>query len=191
MPSLRCTLFVAALCASSCVSPVRAAAAAGCEAYTWDVQKELALLGKPPETIRANENVQQAAMPLQLDQPYRLLLQPQDTVGFVVPPGREARDAAPWGGIAYFHVQESGRYRIGLDTEHWIDLIDAGSRPIDPAAARVIPSVAHQEQDGCKPLHKLVAFELEGGKTYRMHFSGNQAEQVHVLVTREADAAAR
>lgn len=181
----RWILLAAALCASSCLLHARAAVAGGCDAYTWNVQQELAVMGKPSEAIRANENVKQAAMPLQLDQHYLLTLQPQNTVGFVVPPTRASRDASPWGGIAYFHVRESGRYRIGLNTGHWIDLIDAGNSPIDPAAARVIPSVAHEGQSGCARLHKLVAFELEGGKTYRLHFSGREAEQVHVLVTRE------
>ena len=166
-------------------APASANDASGCGAYAMDLTRELDLLRAPGQLVGANENIKQSGFPLQPGQHYVLALLPQKGVGFVVPPAREARDPDPHGGIFYFHADTAGRHRIAIDTGHWVDVIDSGSNVLDPAAAHVLPAVAHEDQDGCKELHKALTFDLEAGKTYRLHFSGRSAPRVNVVITRE------
>lgn len=182
MPESKAWLLVVALLAAPHAG---AEGTGGCDAFTRDLSREFELLHAPAQLIGANENIKQAGPALLPDRHYTLVLLPQERIGFVVPPAREARDPDPQGGIFYFHADTAGRHRIAIDTGHWVDVIDSGSNVLDPAVAHVLPSVAHESQDGCKELHKVVAFDLEAGKTYRLHFSGRSAPRVNVVISRE------
>jgi len=167
------------------IAPSRADSPDGCDGVPDELQAPLAALRKPAIAIAAHTNIQAAGMPLALDEHYLVTLTPQNQVAFIVLPTRPARGEHPHGGILYFDVEESGRYRFSLDTGHWIDVIDSGDSLLDGKSARHIESVAHVDGDECTLLHKSVAFDLQAGITYRVHLSGRDAARVNIVVTRE------
>src|SRR5688572_28253811 len=122
------TSFLAAIvaCANLFAAQLHARPTHECGDYVLDVAYELESMRAPPQAFAAAGNTQQAAMPLALGQHYVVELLPQAQVAFIVPPGRAARDSAPQGGMVYFHADADGRHRIGIDTGHWIDVVDAG-----------------------------------------------------------------
>ena len=185
---LRPRLSFLVVLAGAAASVAHGAEPGGCDAFGLDVKRELALIGAPARAIAAHRHLQEAGIPLVVDQHYLLQLHPQNTVAFIA--GRATRDGALYGGIGYFHVRDAGRYRIAIDTRHWIEVIDSGPDVFDAAAAHVVASVAHEGRSDCAALRKVVVFELEAGKTYRLHFSGEAAAQVNLLITRETSTAA-
>ncbi len=155
-----------------------------CSGFFWDMKDELAAMATTASGLAANTNIQQAGAPLQLGKHYVVTLAPETQVAFIVPPGRPAKDTAPQGGILYFDVRKSGRYRFSLDTGHWLDVIDSGEKILDGSTAKVLESVGHDSAEGCAAIHKVVAFDLEVGTTYRVHLSGRAAPRVNLVVTR-------
>lgn len=155
-----------------------------CSGFFWDMKDELAAMAAPAIAIAANTNIQQAGAPLEAGRHYVVELAPENGVAFIVPPGRAAKDAEPRGGILYFDVRKAGRYRFSLDTSHWLDVIDAGEKILDGSTAKVLASHGHDSAEGCVAIHKVVAFDLEAGTTYRVHLSGRTAPRVNLVVTR-------
>ena len=182
MPGLPALLLVLAS------ANANAATDRACTAFHWDMKDELAAMATTATALAANTNIQQAGAPLQLGKQYVVTLAPETQVAFMVPPGRPAKDAAPQGGILYFDVRKSGRYRFSLDTGHWLDVIDSGEKILDGSTAKVLESVGHDSAEGCAAIHKVVAFDLEVGTTYRVHLSGRAASRVNLVVTRGDDS---
>lgn len=180
MPGLPALLLVLA----SANANGNAAADGACTTFHWDMKDELAAMATTATALAANTNIQQAGAPLQLGKHYVVTLAPETQVAFIVPPGRPAKDTAPQGGILYFDVRKSGRYRFSLDTSHWLDVIDAGEKVLDGSTAKVLASHGHDSAEGCVAIHKVVAFDLEAGTTYRVHLSGRTAPRVNLVVTR-------
>lgn len=166
------------------VASTGVAADDACEAFHWDMKDELAAMATTANGLAANTNLQQAGAPLEVGKHYVVTLTPENQVAFIVAPGRAAKDAAPQGGILYFDVRKSGRYRFSLDTGHWLDVIDAGEKLLDGSTAKVLESLGHDSAEGCAAIHKVVAFDLEAGTTYRVHLSGRAAPRVNLVVTR-------
>lgn len=161
------------------------ATAPDCAAVRRDLAHELDVLRAPAQPFAVATNLQQAMPSLEPDTHYVVTLAPESRVAFIVPPGHEARDATPNGGILYLDVRDGpGRYRIAIDTGHWIDVVDSGPNVLDATAARLVPSVDHVDAGDCTPLRKVVDFELAAGKTYRIHLSGRADARVALVVTR-------
>ena len=144
----------------------------------------VAPLREPAQTLAAATHLQQAMPSLEVGTHYFITLAPENRVAFIVAPGRAARDAAPHGGILYFHVREAGRYRFALDTGHWIDVVDQGEHLLDAASSRLVESVGHRDIAACSTLRKVVDFDLDAGKTYRVHLSGREDARVTVVIAR-------
>jgi hypothetical protein len=144
----------------------------GCEAFTWDVSHELAVLEKPAKPIAASTDVKKPAL-LELDQRYAVRLAPQGSVHFAAKPGRQLADGAE-GGMLSFHTPKAGRYRISLTTGHWLDVVDGGN---------IIVSREFQAQHGCEKVRKILEFELSGNKDFVLQLSGGMDASVGIAIT--------
>jgi hypothetical protein len=146
--------------------------------------------GRPVQAIAAATNVQQAMPSLEVGTRYLVTLAPENRVAFIVAPRRAARDAAPHGGILYFDVRETGRYRFALDTGHWLDVVDQGTNVLDASASRVVEPIGREGAGACTEPRNVFDFDLAARKTYRLHLSGREDARVTVVVAR-GDATSR
>lgn len=158
-----------------------------CATVRADVAPLVAPLLEPARAIAAATNVQQAMPSLEPGKHYLVTLAPENRVAFIVAPARAARDDAPHGGILYLHVRVPGRYRIAIDTGHWIDVIDSGPHVLHADAARVVAASGHSDVGDCTALRKVVDFDLDAGTTYRIHLSGRGHARVNLVVARADD----
>lgn len=145
----------------------------GCEAFTWNLTAELAAMRTTATPIQAAPAVSSAGR-LQIGKHYSLTLLPQSEVTFAKPPARPPRADKPMAGLVRFTPPIAGKYRIGLTTSHWIDVLD-GDTAID--------SSAHQGQKNCELLHKVVEFELAAGKSLTLQISGQDAATIDLVIS--------
>lgn len=164
----------ALLCASLAASHGHAAEPAeGCSAFTWNLSQEFILLRAPATAVAAAPTGRQAGV-LEVNRHYLATLVPQQSVSFVLPPSRAAREAQPLAGLFTFKPKQAGRFRIGLNSRHWIDVLD-GTNPIN--------SSAHEGKSGCQWLHKVVEFSLPAERTLIIQLSGQSAANVDLVIT--------
>lgn len=172
---MRLTRFIAllALLVSS------AAWADGCEGFKWNLAREYALYAAGPSHEKSGTDTRSAPA-LKTDTLYELALTPQADVQFALQPGKKMLTDGTFGGIVSFTVPASGDYRIGIDVPFWMDVISEG---------KLVMSKDFGGPQGCaKPPHKLVQFELSGGKTYLLQFSGQTLPAVHVSIVKAEPA---
>ena len=146
--------------------------ATGCDAFTWNVSQELALMAQPATSIDASRDGNAAAVVP--DKHYLVHLAPQASVKFALAPARSRNAQGAYAGLVRFRVEQVGRYRVTLTSRHWIDVVD-GDHAI---AARDF-----QGRPGCDRLHKVVEFELPKGRDLVLQFSGDSAENVGLTIT--------
>jgi hypothetical protein len=146
----------------------------GCATYTWDLAREFAALKAPGKPVVAGGSVAGRKHWLIPGARYDAMLRPQPGVTFVTPPGRARQLDAAAGGLLFFRSGKAGRYRISLNTHHWIDVVD-GRKSID--------SIAHEGRSGCELLHKVVEFELPARRALTIQLSGANTESVSVVIT--------
>ena len=150
------------------------AAANGCDAFTWNVAQELAVMRQPAKAVLAQPVGGNSAAAITVGRHYEVTLRPQAEVHFAVPPARPARDPAPQGGSLAFVVETAGRYRISITSRHWIDVIAGG---------QVIDSIDHQGSADCELLHKVVEFELPAGTPLTLQLSGRAERELGLAIT--------
>jgi hypothetical protein len=148
----------------------RAHTAEDCGAFTWDLSREFAAMRSPAIALAAGLGPKR----VELGKHYSAKLLPQDSVSFRQPPSRPARSAQPMAGLFSFTTRQAGRYRIGLTTGHWVDVLDGTT---------VINSTSHQGRSGCALLHKVVEFELPANRTLTLQLSGQEAAVVDMIVS--------
>lgn len=146
--------------------------AAGCDAFTWDVSRELSLMATPAETVEAGAGPDTLAT-LALDRHYTLRLPPQRDVALAVQPGKPSNDDNARAGIVRFRVPSDGAYRVAISTRHWIDVVDAG---------KVVPSRDFQGRRGCEAIHKVVEFVLRGDRAVLLQLIGSADSDVGVVI---------
>lgn len=144
----------------------------GCDSFPPEISDALAVMGTPALSLEAGVNVTHAAA-LTPGVHYTAKLLPQTGVSFPSPPARAARSENPRAGLFSFTTSKAGRYRIGLTTGHWIDVLDGTT---------VINSTSHEGRSGCALLHKVVEFELPANRTLTLQLSGQEAAVVGLIV---------
>jgi len=149
-------------------------AATGCAAFTWNVVRELEVMRSRSTAVIAAANVADPEAKVELGRHYSVILRPQAEVRFALPPARAARDAAPRAGLLAFEVHTAGRYRIVIDSRHWIDVIANG---------RTIDSSDHQGAGGCESIHKIVEFELPAKTPLTLQLSGREDDSIGLAIT--------
>lgn len=176
-PLIPMRAFALALALSCFTLPVLADDAAsprpaGCDSFTWDVARELALL-QTDATRLAGGNGREVVriVPGHL---YRVTLHPQADVDLAARPGKPMLDDDAMAGLLTFQVPVDGRYRVAITTGHWIDVVDAG---------RIVASLDFQGRRGCPLVHKIVEFELAAGRDLVLQFAGGHDAEAGVAIT--------
>ncbi|HRP86118.1 MAG TPA: hypothetical protein PLS34_01195 [Gammaproteobacteria bacterium] len=153
--------------------PPRDPATETCESYDQDVRGDIALLQQ--EARQLTSAVDGGAEPpaVEVVRHYAVTLHPQGDVKFVVEPSRVMLADGSFAGHMSFSVPVTGRYRIGLTSESWVDVL-AGGDYLDAAA--------FSGRVGCKPLRKLVDYQLDAGKPYVLMLSGGSEEVMGLAI---------
>lgn len=171
---IRSVFLIACLGAATATAGETATGAlpAGCDTFTWDVSRELAVLSAASRPLAAAADAA-AAPRIALDTHYVAALAPQTQVRLAAAPGKPMLDDGATAGLLAFHVHEAGRYRVAITTGHWIDVVDGD---------RVVPTVDFQGRRGCPLVHKIVEFDLPAGDLL-LQFAGGAAPESGVVVT--------
>jgi hypothetical protein len=144
-----------------------------CIDFKWDVSKERALFAGTPTALTSAKDPASAPaiVPNRL---YRLRLTPQDQVTFAVNPGKRTPAAGAFAGVAALKIPGDGAYRIAIDLPVWIDVASSGS---------LVAAKDFEGQRNCSAPHKIVEFELSGGRPYILQLSSGMSENVLLTVT--------
>jgi len=145
----------------------------GCETFTWDVSRELAVLQTPSTAIEAGTNPDHITR-IELGKRYQARLHPQAEVTLAARPGKPMLDDGAKAGMLTFQVPHDGRYRAAITSGHWIDMVDAG---------QIVRSLDFQGHRGCPLVHKIVEYELRAGRDLVLQFAGGHAPEVGVVMT--------
>lgn len=167
--------FVGLLVATTLIGPAFGADNADpCARFTWDVSHELAVAKQTPSPLTAASKDGKDVPRLQLDKLYELKLSAQSGVTYALTPGKPTLPDGAQGGLARFHTDKPGRYRVAVTSGHWIDVVDG---------AQLIKSRDFQGARGCERPHKIVEYELPGGKDLTLQLSGSPDATVILSVT--------
>jgi len=153
----------------------------GCGSVSSDDALELEVMRSPAIPITAGSNAGQNLPELTLDKHYAISLVAQDQMRFAVKPRRASRTASQRGGALHFEVPAAGRYRISITSRHWIDVVDGRT---------MLESVDHHGP-GCDLVHKIVEFDLPGGRPLTLQISGQDDAIIGLAITVSPDAANR
>jgi hypothetical protein len=150
----------------------------GCDAFTWDVSHELAVLDQPAKPLQAGRDAKSAPR-AEVDGHYVLSLVPQGNVKFPAKPGKPPAADGAHAGLLVFHAAKPGRYRVSTSTNHWLDVVDGRN---------LVVSRDFQGQRGCEKAHKIVEFELSGNKDFVVQLSAGADEKVGLAITQVREA---
>lgn len=153
--------------------PPRDPATETCESYDQDVRGDIALLQQDARALTAAADGGAALPAVEVVQHYAATLYPQGEVKFTVEPSRVMLADGSFAGHVGFSVPVTGRYRIGLTSESWVDVLIDGD---------YLDAAAFAGRVGCKPLRKLVDYQLEAGKSYVLMLSGGSQEVMGVAI---------
>jgi len=145
----------------------------GCDAFPWDMSRELNLLRATPIAADALAAIDQGAKYAPLDRRLDLTLKPVADVKLLAEPGR-AHGADTYAGLLKLRLPRTSTYRISTDQRLWIDIVGPGG---------VVKSTKFAMQPGCDQLHKSVAFRLEPDIDYWIQISGSPTPNAVLLIT--------
>lgn len=129
---------------------------------------------KAPRAIAAARDAAGAAQaPFAMGEAVRLTLHPDGEVAYVTLPKGEG-EAASFGGMASFTIEEAGTYRVGLSEPVWVDVVQDG-KPAE--TVRFGPGPA------CSGIRKAVSFALRPGP-HVIEISGGTTAEAGVIVER-------
>ena len=146
----------------------------GCEAYAWDMRREMAAWDQGGTTLAALAagSPEAAAVPLGRRLDVKLL--PVGDVRFAAAP--ERKPEAGYAGLVPVSVPADGTYRVSAGSRVWLDVVAQGQR---------IPSAKFEGHGGCAKVHKSVAFALKAGTRYLVQVSASEKAEVSLMVTPE------
>jgi hypothetical protein len=166
---------------AACMAPAIADETEGCSHFTWDVSHELAVMKQTPKPITAATKPGSATPLLQVDTLYELKLAPQGSITYSAKPAKPTLDDSAQGGMARFHVEKPGLYRVSITSGHWIDVIEG---------EQLVKSKDFQGSRGCARPHKIVEFDLPAHKDLVLQLSGSTDASVTLAITPVAAPAA-
>jgi hypothetical protein len=161
MRSIVWVLVLLAGCSNSAAPPPQQACTA--VAQPWEA---------PRTSSSARDAVGAAQVRFGTDEAVRLSLHPDGEVAYLTLPQGEG-EAASFGGLASFFIEEAGPYSVGLSEPIWID-VARGGRAADP--------VRFGPGSPCSGIRKAVTFDLAPGE-YVLELSGSTVPDVGVLIT--------
>jgi hypothetical protein len=145
-----------------------------CTKFTWDVSHELAVMKQTPQPVAAAAKPGKDVPQLQIDKLYEIKLTNQSGVTFVLTPGKPTLPDNAQAGLARFHTDKAGRYRVAITSGHWLDIVDG---------KQLIRSRDFQGARGCERPHKIVEYDLPAGRELTLQLSGSSDAAVVLSVT--------
>jgi hypothetical protein len=167
LPALAASLLVFA-------APALADEVEGCGHFVWDVSHEIAVMKQKPQSVAAGLKAGPDAPLLQLDHLYDLKLSGQGGVTYAVKPAKPTLNDSAQGGVARFHIDRAGAYRVSITSGHWIDVVDG---------SQVIKSRDFTGAHGCDRPRKIVEFDLPAGRDLTLQLSGSTDAAVLLSIT--------
>ena len=149
-----------------------ASMAGGCDAYTWDMSREMAVWDEPGLSFTSSVDGAITGAPAPVGCRLDVKLHPLANTRFLAPP--ERAPAGGWAGLVPVVVPADGLYRVSAGGALWIDVVD-GLQPVASAKFE-----GHAE---CAKVHKVVAFPLKAGRRYNVQLSGSEKPQVSIMVS--------
>ncbi len=151
----------------------------GCDGFSRDLSRELALLAQQPAAIDAGRRGEDGSARIEPSMSYAAKLAPQAEVALAVEPRKTWPDAGHFSGMLTFQVPASGRYRVSVSTRLWIEVVDGGA---------AVPTLDFEGGHSCPLLRKTVEFDLVAGRDLLLQLSGSAQEHVRVLITEVTSA---
>lgn len=150
-----------------------AAAQDPCEAFGWNMARELNLLRATPIALSALPQQSREAREIPLDRRIDLKLPANSEVTLLAKPHHEPAPDS-YSGLLLLKVPRISTYRISTDQRLWMDVIGPEG---------VVQSTKFTMGPGCKVLHKSVAFRLQPDTEYWIQLSGSAVPNPLLLIT--------
>ena len=144
-----------------------------CTGFKWNITQEHALFTGAPESLTAGHDLASAPT-MKAQTLYELALAPQDTVKFILPPGKRGLPDGAFAGVIHLHVPAAGSYRVSLDAGFWIDVV---------GDQKLIESSDFGGMSGCNTPRKVVIFNLPASNDLVLQISGAAKDRVRVTLT--------
>ena len=144
-----------------------------CTGFKWDITPEHALFTQAPQAATAGHDLASAPT-LKAQQLYELSLTSQDSVKFVLPPGKKSLADGTFAGLVHLKVPAAGSYRISLDAGFWIDVV---------SHQKLIDATDFGGMHGCDAPRKVVIFNLPAGDDLVLQISQAAKDRVRVTLT--------
>jgi hypothetical protein len=170
----RLVLILLLLAAQAAVAAEPGTGTGGCDDYTWDMKRELFLVGTGKLSFTALPERAEDARFTPLDRPLQLTLRPASEVKLLAEPGRSHDAAATYAGLMLLTVPRTSTYRVSSDQRLWIDVIGPEG---------VVKSSKFVMQTGCDKLVKSVAFRLHPDTAYWIQVTGSPVREPMLLIT--------
>jgi hypothetical protein len=168
------------LSAAGLITSIAHAADDPCSAFKWNVTEERAVFAQKPQSAVAGRDASSAPV-VKTKTLYDLALAPQDSVKFVVPPGKKALPDGAFAGVLLFRVPSAGAYRVSLINQgFWVDVV---------GHQQLIDSTDFTGAHDCSAPRKIVQYDLPAGEDLVLQLSGAAKDHVLVAVTPAAAAA--
>ncbi len=149
-----------------------------CGTFKWNVTEERAVFSHKAQSARAGQD--KSAPAVKTKTLYELSLAPQDSVKFVVSPGKKGLADGAFAGIVHFRVPTTGAYRVSLDQPFWVDVV---------SHQQLVESTDFTGAHGCNAPHKIVQYNLPAGEDLVLQLSGATKDRVRVAITPAAPPA--
>lgn len=149
----------------------------GCSDFATDVAASRAALASgATRLVPALRPADPPHARVDLGRAYRVRLWPaalSPAAAREVPAGRDPSAAV---GFVWFDAPAPGRYRVGFSRKRWIGLRDAAGAAVEAAAFEM--------QTGCRPLFKVVDFDLPAAGRYRLFLGAADRGSARFVVLR-------
>jgi hypothetical protein len=167
------TWLTALVLAPGLVTSIAGASDDPCAAFKWNVTEERAAFAQKPQSAAAGRDAPSAPT-MKTKTLYELALAPQDSVKFVVSPGKKALPDGAFAGVVHFRVPTAGAYRVSLNQGFWIDVV---------GHQQLIESTDFTGAHDCSAPRKIVQYNLPAGEDLVLQLSGAAKDHVLVAVT--------
>ena len=142
------------------------AAAAGCGAFAWPIDRERAWFAEAKLARRPS-----GARLADIDRAVELTLLPTRAARFFMAPGRAPKPDGYSGEVTFRGVPKPATYQVTLSDEAWIDAFENGVR---------LQSASSTDAKGCAGVRKSVRFRLAPGDLVLIQISGATTDSIKV-----------
>lgn len=163
---------VALLATSLLFSALAVGQEAPCSAYMMDVENERHLFMESPAPVDAAAQAE-AAPVIEPGTLYAVKLRTQDKVRYLALPSRKPEATRP-GGMLRLAIAETGRYRLSVDANFWIDVVFEG---------KALEALDFRSDRECTGPRKIVTFNLPAGAELVVQLIDAGVQSVRLAVT--------